>query len=83
MKHGLQSDWLPPVCFDRRISDVGIAGRTKVINKCHQCGATSYKPVMKRDDQGVMGVSGFYRCGGCGLQFKDIDAWRKGDRNPA
>lgn len=51
----------------------------KSINKCHQCGATSYKPVIKRDDQGVMNMSGLYRCTGCGLEFKNIDEWRKGD----
>jgi len=51
----------------------------KSMNKCHQCGATSYKPVIKRNDQGAMNMSGIYRCTGCGLEFKTIDEWRKGD----
>jgi len=50
----------------------------KSISKCHHCGATSYKPVIKRDDQGAMTMSGLYRCTGCGLEFKTIDEWRKG-----
>lgn len=49
------------------------------ISKCHHCGATSYKPVIKRDEQGVMSMSGLYKCTGCGLEFKSIDEWRKGD----
>jgi len=54
------------------------AGCMKSINKCHHCGATSYKPVIKRDEQGAMNRSGLYRCTGCGLEFKTIDEWRKG-----
>ncbi|MCB8748090.1 hypothetical protein LHU53_14360 [Rhodoferax sp. U2-2l] len=50
----------------------------KSINKCHHCGATSYKPVIKRDEQGVMNRSGLNRCTGCGLEFEAIDEWRKG-----
>lgn len=45
-------------------------------NKCHQCGATNYKPVIKRDEGGTMNPSGAYQCVGCELIFTDIDAWR-------
>jgi len=50
----------------------------KSINKCHQCGATSYKPVIKRDEQGAMTMSGTYHCTGCRLEFTTIDEWRTG-----
>jgi hypothetical protein len=50
----------------------------KSVNKCHQCGATSYKPVIKRDDQGVMRASGTYQCTGCRLVFETINEWRAG-----
>jgi len=46
------------------------------MNKCVQCGSTSYKPIIKRDDQGVMRPSGEFRCTGCSLIFKNIDEWR-------
>jgi len=46
------------------------------INKCHRCGATSYKPVIKRDESGTMKPSGEYQCVGCKLVFTDIDTWR-------
>ncbi len=46
------------------------------INKCHRCGATSYKPVIKRDESGAMNPSGEHQCVGCGLVFTDIDEWR-------
>jgi hypothetical protein len=46
------------------------------INKCHRCGATSYKPVIKRDENGTMMPSGEHQCVGCKLDFTDIDAWR-------
>jgi len=48
----------------------------KSINHCHQCGATSYKPVIKRDGQGAMTMSGTYQCTGCQLEFTTIDEWR-------
>ena len=47
-------------------------------NKCHHCGATSYKPVIKRDASGSMKPSGQYQCAGCGLAFGSIDEWRTG-----
>jgi hypothetical protein len=46
------------------------------INKCHQCGATSYKPVIKRDANGAMNPSGENQCVGCEMTFTDIDEWR-------
>jgi hypothetical protein len=46
------------------------------INKCHRCGATSYKAVIKRDDSGNMKPSGEHECVGCKLIFTDIDEWR-------
>jgi len=46
------------------------------INKCHRCGATSYKTVIKRDENGTMMPSGEHQCVGCGLVFTDIDEWR-------
>ena len=46
------------------------------INKCHRCGATSYKPVIKRGENGTMMPSGEHQCVGCKLVFTDIDAWR-------
>lgn len=47
-----------------------------VMNKCHQCGSTSYKPIIRRDDQGVMRPSGQYQCTGCNLVFANFDEWR-------
>lgn len=46
------------------------------INKCHRCGATSYKPLIKRDENGTMMPSGEYQCVDCKLVFTDIDVWR-------
>jgi hypothetical protein len=48
------------------------------INKCHRCGATSYKPVIKRDESGAMNPSGESQCVGCKLIFTEIDEWRVG-----
>jgi len=50
----------------------------KSLNKCQQCGASSYKAVIKRDGQGVMRASGTYQCTGCRLVFATIDEWRTG-----
>jgi hypothetical protein len=50
----------------------------KPVNKCHRCGATSYKPVIKRDESGTMTHSGELQCVGCKLVFTDIDSWRFG-----
>jgi hypothetical protein len=48
------------------------------VNKCHRCGATSYKPVIKRDEAGTMKPSGEFQCVGCKLLFTDIDTWKNG-----
>jgi hypothetical protein len=47
-------------------------------NKCRRCGATSYKPVIKRDVNGTMNPSGESQCVGCKLIFTEIDEWRVG-----
>ncbi len=47
-------------------------------NKCHRCGATSYKPVIKRDESGTMKPSGEHQCVACKLVFSNIDEWRNG-----
>ena len=49
------------------------------MNKCKQCGSTSYKPIIKRDDQGVMQPSGKYQCTDCKLVFATLDEWRYGE----
>jgi hypothetical protein len=45
-------------------------------NKCHRCGAASYKPVIRRDEDGAMNPSGESQCVGCKLIFTEIDEWR-------
>jgi hypothetical protein len=50
----------------------------KQTNKCHRCGAASYKPVIKRDGDGAMNQSGESQCVGCKLIFTEIDEWRMG-----
>jgi hypothetical protein len=47
-------------------------------NRCRTCGATSYKPVIKRDGSGKMRSSGQYQCVGCRLVFTSINEWRIG-----
>ncbi len=47
-------------------------------NKCYRCGAASYKPVIKRDENGAMNPSGESQCVGCKLIFTEIDEWRVG-----
>jgi hypothetical protein len=46
------------------------------VNRCRSCGATSYKPIIARDESGGMRPSGQYRCVGCNFVFKAIDEWR-------
>lgn len=48
------------------------------MNKCHRCGTTSYKPVIKRDGKGAMTQSGMYQCTGCRLEFATTYEWRTG-----
>ena len=50
-----------------------------VMNKCKQCGSTSYKPIIRRDQKGVMRPSGQYQCTGCNLVFTTVDEWRNGE----
>jgi len=50
------------------------------MNKCKQCGSTSYKPVIKRDERGVMRTSGQYKCTGCSLVFSTLAEWRSGEQ---
>jgi hypothetical protein len=48
------------------------------INKCHRCGATSYKPVIKRDESGTMMPSGEHQCVGASLSSRTL---RLGERH--
>ena len=47
-------------------------------NSCHSCGATAYRPVLARNERGVMQPTGQYQCVQCKLQFTDIREWREG-----
>lgn len=47
-------------------------------NSCHNCGSTSYRPIIARDEHGVMQPTGRYVCTGCKLEFTDINDWRNG-----
>jgi len=49
------------------------------MNQCKQCGSTSYKPIIRRDQQGVMRPSGQYQCTGCNLVFTTLGEWRNGE----
>jgi len=48
------------------------------MNKCHQCNAKAYKPVIERDAEGAMRPSGVYQCVGCKVLFTSIQEWRTG-----
>ena len=81
-----------PNCLSRTL-DAGIGMRDQAqqvqkqkpsngrlaMNKCNQCGSSSYKPVIKRDDHGDMRQSGQYQCTGCKLVFAKLDEWRFGE----
>ena len=54
----------------------------KPMNSCQRCGATAYKPILLRNDAGVMRPSGRYACVQCGLVFTNIHEWR-GDPDSA
>ncbi len=57
---------------------------TTLLNCCRMCGATSYRPVIARDDSGAMRPSGLYQCSGCSVVFTDPKAWREsGPEEPA
>ncbi len=49
------------------------------MNKCKICDATSYKPIIRRDEKGVLRVTGQYQCAGCKREFATFDDWRNGD----
>ena len=51
----------------------------KPANACHQCGATSYRPVLSRAADGAMRPTGQYMCVHCKFLFTTIEEWRKGD----
>jgi transposase-like protein len=53
-------------------------GSGKPANVCHRCGATNYRPVIARAEDGVMRPSGQYRCQGCKFVFSTVDEWRFG-----
>lgn len=42
------------------------------------CGATSYRPVIARDESGSMRRTGLYQCSRCSVVFADPKAWRDG-----
>ena len=42
------------------------------------CGATSYRRVIARDEQGAMRHTDLYQCSGCSVVFADPKAWRDG-----
>jgi hypothetical protein len=46
------------------------------LNKCRNCGTTSYRSVIARDATGAMRPSGVYQCTGCRLLFTELDDWR-------
>lgn len=45
---------------------------------CRMCGATSYRRVVARDDEGAMRATQLYQCSGCSVVFADPKAWRDG-----
>lgn len=45
---------------------------------CRLCGATSYRRVVARDEQGCTTVSGLFQCSGCSVVFADPRAWCEG-----
>ena len=61
-------------CPERRAEPHG----NRAINRCHRCGATSYKTLIARDAAGAMRPSGRYQCVQCRLEFADVSQWREG-----
>lgn len=47
-------------------------------NRCGYCGATSYRRVLGRDENGVMRYTDQLLCSGCTREFVDMTAWRRG-----
>ena len=52
-------------------------------HSCRMCGSTSYRPVIARDEAGVMRATALFRCSGCSVVFADPQAWREGGSNAA
>lgn len=51
----------------------------KPANACHQCGATSYRPVVSRAPDGAMRPNCQYMCVRCKILFTTVDEWRLGE----
>jgi len=47
----------------------------KTLYKCHECGATSYQPVIDRVASGALLPTGQYKCTGCRNIFASVRAW--------
>ena len=48
------------------------------VNACRMCGATSYRRVLARDENGQLRPNGLYQCSGCSVVFADPRSWRDG-----
>ena len=48
------------------------------VNACRMCGATSYRHVVARDENGKLRPNGLYQCSGCSVVFADPKIWRDG-----
>ena len=53
-------------------------GLRPLLNCCRMCGATSYRRVVARDEQGALRSTPLYQCSGCSVVFADPKAWRDG-----
>lgn len=47
-------------------------------SSCRTCGATSYRRVIARNDQGALRPTEMYQCSGCSVVFAEPKAWREG-----
>jgi hypothetical protein len=47
----------------------------KTLYKCHNCGATSYQPVIDRAKSGALMPTGRCKCSGCRNIFASVRAW--------
>lgn len=48
------------------------------VNRCGYCGATSYRRVVARDQDGAMRYGSLLLCSGCQREFADLKTWRDG-----
>lgn len=48
------------------------------MNRCGLCSATSYRPLIERDEAGAMSYTDRLVCSGCGREFSDLHTWRRG-----